>query len=284
MASGDVPGRDLETPMPRTPPIPPTRRVIHPDPDEFFDSGPNFPQRNSTPQPSPSPQPFVKLESLSKWNLSFDGKSCVREFFLRVEEEIDARCVPYDYVVRRFHELLSDSALKYFRSLKFPGLSYDQLKGAFLRTFGEIDYDFKVERELRSLRQTATQSARDFIIAARDLNSKLRNPIHEADLFTIVKYGLHPRYHPCLATNFIIDLDALLHITSNFEAFQPQRSVCSTSFSSQNESPPHCLKCNATGHQYRACPNIPGPVCFNCKRLGVVTRNCTSCNPSGSKN
>lgn len=221
---------------------------------------------------------------MSKWNLQFNGDSCVREFFLRVEEEKEARNVSSHCVVRRFHELLSGSALKYFRSIKVPGLDYVQLKAAFYRTFDVVDYDFKIERQLRSLKQGGSQTVRDFVINARDLNSCLRSPIDEESLFTIVKYGMHPRFYPCLATNLIHDIDGLLQVAGNFETFQAPSLAKFTVSPVEVEAPPVCLKCGVAGHQYRACAKFPGPVCFRCKRVGVVTRDCGSCNPSCSKN
>lgn len=161
---------------------------------------------------------------MTKWEIKFSGNTCVRDFFFRIEEESDARGVPSSYIVRRFHELLIDTALKYFRSIKHPELCYASLKAAFLKTFDVVDFDFKVERELRGLKQRGNQSVRDFIIEARDLNSKLVSPIGEDSLFLIIKYGLHPRYFPCLATNLINDLDSLLQIAGNFETFQSQPS------------------------------------------------------------
>lgn len=187
-------------------------------------------------------------------------------------------------MVRRFHELLTDSALKYFRSIKCPGLDYFQLKSAFFRTFDVTNYEFKIERELRGLKQQAYQSIRDFKIQARDLNSKLSSPIDEESLLLVVKYGMHPRFYPCLATNLFSDLDSLLRVAGNFEAFQGHPRPALSVAPVQTDSPTRCLKCDRDDHQYRACPKYPEPVCFRCKRLGVVTRDCTACNPPVQEN
>lgn len=277
MASGDRADPIVETPRQPSPILQPRPRVAIPEAAErFFESISEEAPRQYAPRCVHTSQ---KEESLSKWNLNFSGDSCVREFFSRVEEETEARVVTHQCVVRRFHELLSGSALKYFRSIRIPGLEYAHLKAAFYRTFDVTDYDFKIERELRSLKQGSTQTVRDFVINARDLNSRLRTPIDESSLFTIVKYGMHPRFYPCLATNLIVDMDALLQVASNFETFQIASSSTMSVAPLQVETPPLCLKCGEAGHQYRACVKFPGPVCFRCKRPGVITRDCGSCNP-----
>lgn len=282
MATGDAGDSIRDTPRPVSPILMPNRRVLERDEPELF--------YDSVAGGQPSPQtPFqlrrgCKEESLSKWNLTFSGETCVREFFFRVEEERDSRGACSEYIVRRFHELLSGSALKYFRSIRTPGISYTQLKAAFFRTFDVVDYDFKVERELRGLKQGATQSVRDFVIDARDLNSKLSSPLDEETLFNIVRYGMHPRYYPCLSTSLVMDIESLLRVVKNFESFQLRPEMKITVAPVAVETPPVCLKCGESGHQYRACVKLPGPVCFRCKRVGVITRDCTSCNVTGSKN
>lgn len=126
-------------------------RILDPmtnDEEQFFDSEPRCQAVHK--QENVPPFPF-KDYSLTKWNLSFSGDTCVRDFFFRVEEEGMARNVNPTYVVRRFHELLSGSALKYYRAIRHPGLTYAELKSAFVKTFDVADYDFKVESQLCAL-------------------------------------------------------------------------------------------------------------------------------------
>ena len=248
---------------------------------EFFDSATSVNLRPTTSKLVHVP---VKGECLTKWGLTFSGKSCVREFFSLVEEQGVARGVGPSYVVLRFHELLADSALKYFRAIRYPGLTFAELKAAFFKTFDVLDYEFKIESQLRALRQKSNQSVLDFVICARDLNTKLLSPISERDLFLIIKYGLHPQYHACLATNLISDLDGLLEVAKNFESFRGRQTSNLSLAPIESEAIAVCLKCNVAGHHYRLCPNITGPACFKCKRVGAITRDCPQCAPGSSKN
>lgn len=217
---------------------------------------------------------------LTKWGLKFDGKACVREFFVSIEENIDAWNVSHNYVVRRFHELLSGTALKYFRSIRSPALTFDDIKFNFFQTFGTFDFDFITERELRNRKQSATQNISDYLIEIRDLNNKLSFPIPEEKLVDIVKYNLHTRYSPCLSTNRITDLDCLLEICRNFENFYTEPSKAKV-FAPVSKPVPStsqlCAKCDQPGHPYRLCPNIPGLICFKCKLPGVITKSCPNC-------
>lgn len=226
-----------------------------------------------------------KSISLNKWNLKFDGHSCVRDFFVALDECILAYDVTEDYVVRRFHETLSGHALKYYRSIRNEKLSLSDIKSLFLSTFGLIDFDDTTEREIRNLKQKPNQPIREFLIEVRDLNSKLSRPIPDQALLPIIKYNIHPRYSLCLATNRISNLETLVEIATNFEAYdhstlrafsreQPSpKSPILASFSTSG-----CPKCGKTGHSYRSCPNVPGVICFQCKNPGFLTRDCPNCN------
>lgn len=225
---------------------------------------------------------LVKDISLAKWGINFSGKECVREFFILVDENKEARDIPGSYIVRRFHELLSGSALKYFRSIRRESLTYTDLKKSFFRTFGLSNYDFLIERELRNKKQTLDESVQQFVIDVRDLNNKLTCPIPELALLDVIKYNLHPRYSPCLSTNLISNLDDLVRIGANFDTFnQPGNPVIAPLVNADPSLV--CVKCNQMGHSYRLCPNIPGPICFKCRKPGFTSRFCPDCNQNNDQ-
>lgn len=248
----------------------------------------NFTQVLPRVPPVAHPQHCSKGLSLSKWKLSFDGHTCVRDFFISLDENIIAYDVHEDYVVRRFHEVLSGHALKFYRSIRDDALTLPQIKTIFIRTFGPVDFDDATERELRNMKQKGNQPIREFLIEIRALNSKLALPLSDRSLLPIIKFNLHPRYALCLSTNRITDLDTLLEIAANFEAYDhPTQkalsrdipAICATTNNvSVASTSALCPKCDKPGHSYRSCPNIPGQICFKCKRPGFLTRDCPNCN------
>lgn len=272
-------------PAPRTstPQVVTPRRSPVPQPRAL-----GYPSASNTPRYQDSPQPFnpsmscpSKQVFLSKWNIKYDGKTCVRDFFTSIEECIFAYDVTEQQVVRQFHEVLSDLALKYFRSLRRPGLTYHELKSLFFEYFDIVDFDPTVERQLRNLKQKANQPIREFLIEVRDLNRKLSSPLSDETLLPIIKFNLHPRYALCLSTNRITNLKTLIEIATNFETYDhssQHESLPSTS--SSVEQTALCVKCNKTGHSYRSCPNVPGKVCFKCRKPGFVTSECPVCSPA----
>lgn len=281
------------TPHP-TPTPHPRRSIFTPPLHSPLEAGPRFQSPMDFTQVTPRfptvPQSHscAKTLSLSKWKLSFDGHSCVRDFFVSLDECISAYDVPEEYVVRRFHEVLSGHALKFYRSIRNEVFTLPEIKSVFMRTFGPVDFDDATERQLRNMKQKNNQPIREFLIEIRALNSKLAHPLTDRSLLPIIKYNLHPRYALCLSTNRISDLDTLLEIATNFEAYdhptlkafsRDHSAICATSNTvSAASTSVQCPKCDKPGHSYRSCPNIPGQICFKCKRPGFLTRDCPNCN------
>lgn len=300
---GETPHRDSPIISRPPPPIPPRRSVgssqsILPSPIRS-DDGP----------------PFVKQFSLTKWKISFDGNTCVREFFSSLDECREADNLTDSYLVRRFHEVLSGIALQYYRSIRRPGLTFIEIRQAFLKTFGSADFEFRIGQEVRNLKQRPEQSVKEFVIRVTYLNAKLSKPIEEPELVDIVTHNMLPKYTPCLSIQKFPDLNSLIEAASHFESFLKtpkavaslDSSVNPTSSSGQaSQSPkprlnkphqsgskvqscptcsqtqPHCLKCNNPGHSYRSCPVVTGMLCFKCRTPGFITRDCPKCNPKNA--
>lgn len=282
------------TVTPRVTPRPRPRRSVLTSPvpsaihtDQMFQNPANFAQVLPRLPTARHPPCYNNSLSLSKWKLSYDGHTCVRDFFVSLDECIAAYDVQEEYVVRRFHEVLSGHALKFYRSIRNDTLTLSNIKEIFIRTFGPVDFDDTTERELRNMKQKANQPIREFLIEVRALNSKLALPLSDRALLPIIKFNLHPRYALCLSTNRISDLDTLLEIATNFEAYdhptqkafsREHLAICSTSNNvSVASTSALCPKCDKPGHSYRSCPNIPGQICFKCKRHGFLTRDCPVC-------
>lgn len=225
---------------------------------------------------------IAKDKSLSSWKIFYSGEGCVRDFFLAIEENKYASDIPDEYLVRRFHELLTGSALKFFRSIRKEGLSYQQVKSQFFTAFGTEEFDYTTEQNIRCMKQGSSQPFKDFLINVRDLNSKLSSPIPDNALLSIVRHNINDNLKHCIVPIRITDFEHLTEVATRFEAIpKPQPKIVSAVASHAL-----CPKCDQPGHHFRTCPNVSGMVCFKCKTPGVITRWCPKCSssPSTSKN
>lgn len=230
--------------------------------------------------------------NIASWGIKFDGQSCVRDFFIKVEEAIISKEVSHAKIIKRFHEFLNGTALKFFRSQRDTVSNWQHLKDIFYSQFDVIDFDTKMHQHIYSLKQTQNQTVSDFVIEIKDLNSKLKDPIPDSKLVSIIKYNLLPSYTPCLSVSYIPNLETLVAMTRNFESFNNSSNNLnafhqSNKFINKQQTyrvapvvadAPLCLKCKHTGHSYRACPNIQGVICFKCGTPDTVSSKCTKCN------
>lgn len=229
--------------------------------------------------------------NLNDWGFKYDGKWCVREFFTRVIENKVARNISDETLLLRFHELLIDTPLLFYRIIRERVLTLDQLKREFLKKFDLMDFDFKTEQLLRDAKQQLGQPVMEFVIDVQSLNAKLTNPIPDEQLLNIIKYNLNDLYAPCLSVCHINSVDSLVEICRNFESFTLNKDASVPSTTKYTNLKPKpiamvaskqainiCAKCGETGHDYRSCRNIPGKICFKCRAHGVTARECTTCN------
>lgn len=233
-----------------------------------------------------------KDSNLRSWGFQYDGKTCIREFFDRVSETKRARRISDETLILRFHELLSGIPLLFYRSVRENLHSYQELKKCFFNKFDVIDFDYKTEKFLRETKQRPDQSVTEYVIQVRNLNSKLSMPVSELQLLNIIKYNLSDQYCPCLAVSQITTIDNLLDVCRNYESFiLKQETQPSTYRVKAKMNPQHlaamstipviiCSKCGESGHNYKDCSNIPGKICFRCRRPGVTINECFQCRPT----
>jgi hypothetical protein len=239
-------------------------------------------------------QPFAKQPDLSKCKINFDGKSCVREFLIQVEELQYARSIDDAYLVRAFSSLLSDHALKWFRSVRSQITSWYGLKLALLRRFDKNDFDYQLEFQLRTRKQKPKETLSEFIIDLMDMSSQLIYPLSESILIDIFRHNMLPSLMVHFVGRPLSNMDAVVRLSKEIDAYNtviPHQQTASHSnfekplrkFNAVDVKNDHiCLKCKRTGHHYKECKSIKGTICFKCNKKDVTTLTCDNCNSTSS--
>lgn len=95
-----------------------------------------------------------KLMDFTKLQLSYDGTTCIKEFLIRLEELKQVKGFSDDQCFRVFPVLLSGLALKWYRGKKSSIFSWAQLKLELEGQFLSEDYEYVVEHNLQTRKQT----------------------------------------------------------------------------------------------------------------------------------
>lgn len=231
------------------------------------------------------PKCSTKLPDLKRSGILFEGKSCVREFIVQVEDYFLYRNFDECVLVGAFSELLSGTAAKWFRANRFFISSWLDLKVALLKRFDRCDFDYFLEHDLRTRKQKYNESLPDFITEILDMSNRLSIPLSETTLISVIKHNMLPIYTPYILGKDISSLDFFTAFGKELEPLVdrkpfkvPVKNVkFEKSYSSAAQSTITCLKCGEIGHSFKNCSKIPGIICFKCKKLGVITKDCEAC-------
>lgn len=231
------------------------------------------------------PKCSTKLPDLKRSGILFEGKTCVREFIVQVEDYFLYRNFDESVLVGAFSELLSGTAAKWFRANRFFIGSWLDLKVALLKRFDKCDFDYFLEHDLRTRKQKYNESLPDFITEILDMSNRLSNPLLESTLINIIKHNMLPIYTPYILGKDIISLDFFTAFGKELEPLVDRKPFkvpvknfkFEKSYSSAVKSTVTCLKCGEIGHSFKNCFKIPGIICFKCKKLGVTTKDCEAC-------
>lgn len=232
---------------------------------------------------------YQKHFDFSKLNLTFNGRSCPIEFLRRLEELKPVKGYTDYNCFQALPVLLSDFALKWYRSKIGSILNWSQFRVEFLDYFTPRDYLYLLEVELRNRKQKHNETLSEFIVEIMDLSAKLCTPLSEQTLLDIIKHNMLPEYSFHLIGRGILTINELIHFGREIESFKHTHSTFSNSLpikqepkviNSSNSKNITCQKCKSSGHTYKDCRKFIGIKCFKCGKPNVLTKQCDNCNPS----
>lgn len=241
---------------------------------------------------------FKRSSQVLKWNLSYDGRSPVYDFLLRLKELMFSSGVSETELLRNIVHLLAGDALLWFRNSGSRMNSFADFEHFLTIEFQPVEYERCLLNQIRARLQGQNESIKGYINIMESLFSRLTRPMTEAEKLDIIMTNMDPFYISRLALSDVNSTQELKAICSRLEVaqfkcqFRGFSNVGSNSVipemlqnqASDTESRSHskpnnqrstvtCLKCNGP-HHYSRCNVYVGQHCFRCKKPGVDSRSC----------
>lgn len=162
--------------------------------------------------------------ALYKWNLKFNGSTPVLEFIDTIEDRVQARGLTEKELLQGFSDLLEDSSLQWFRSIRTHVTSWKTLKGALINKYEQLNYRTRLENDLRNTKQLEGETMSDYLTRLDTMNNRLSPRLKDSTILEIVKLNILPLYYTLLGTTKLTDIGNLLDLAKNFEqyAFGPK--------------------------------------------------------------
>lgn len=156
-----------------------------------------------------STPPSISSVPVYKWNITYDGSACVRDFIERVEELALARNVSNASLFSSAVELFSDKALLWFRVNRTSFSSWSEIVAALKDEFELQDHERRLLAQIRSTVQLQNENLSSYITRVLVLNNRLSSKLSDVDLLEILQCNMLPRYIQKLSLSVIPDIISL---------------------------------------------------------------------------
>lgn len=185
-----------------------------------------FMRLESQPPPSfPPSQPTVTVCNLArKWNLRFDGRKDPISFLERLEELLEAYSVAPDDILRALPELLTGTALLWYRNSRELWSSYGDFRTHFETQFLPPGYRRTLDEEIRKRTQGENESFRDFVVALNTLIRR-RGSISAHDRLDLLYSNMRPDYKLMVRRNDFLTLTELIKRAEDYESYLRDKSA-----------------------------------------------------------
>lgn len=144
-----------------------------------------------------------------KWNLVYDGSTCVRSFIERVEELADSRGVSKSDLFSSAIELFTGDALNWFRVNRSIFNSWCEIVAGLKDEFELLDQDKRLVAQLRATCQTPKENLGSFITKVLLINNRLSKKLPEDEILDILQCNMLPRYIHKLSLTEISNIASL---------------------------------------------------------------------------
>jgi hypothetical protein len=259
---------------------------------------------------------FVK--NCHRLNICFSG-TCDGQVLVFLEKLTDLQRRLHVSDVRVFEvlpELLTDAADTWFRAFKQDLLTFEDVCVAIKKAFLPPSYESKLLNEIRNRRMAPGESICEFVSKIRATNYRLSQPLADPELVDIVKQNSRPDYtyefyhsdvksfEQILASGRMVEELARLRE----EYRPPQRhskfdstldwggnSLSSAVVATITEPPVVaaaaaadvssvvCFNCKKVGHLQRDCREPRQLFCYRCGKAGFTSRTCTCARGGGGR-
>lgn len=242
--------------------------------------------------------PSTSFYPVHKWQIAFSGDRgslSLLDFIERVEDLRSSRGVTHAQLFAAASDLLTGSAMVWFRDNRSSVSTWNELITALKMVFLPLDLDSDIRRKLEVMKQSNNENVSVFISRVNNLFGRLSKPVAEDERLTFVRERLLPFF---IAHTAAMDFGSLNELASFCRRLERSRILCheanafsSPSFSSSSKSfnaASHnaisdptsstrnvkCYNCSQAGHLFRNCTKPLAFFCFVCGKRGISSRDC----------
>lgn len=174
------------------------------------DSGTVIKQKEASPEGQAETQSSsCKSFPVHKWNLVFDGSTCVRNFIERVEELADSRGVSTINLFSSAIEFFTGDALNWFRVNRSNFNTWSEIVAGLKEEFELLDHDKRLVAQLRTTCQKPKENLGSFITTVSLMNNRLSKQLPEEEILEILMCNMLPRYIHKLSLTEVTNIAAL---------------------------------------------------------------------------
>lgn len=166
----------------------------------------------------------VLCNDVRKWNIRFDGRRDPVSFLERLQELIEAYDVPQDEILRAMPELLSGSALLWYRNCKELWTTYDEFRRQFELQFLPPGYHRALDEEIRKRTQGDSESFRNYVVAITTLVRR-RGTFSTHDRLELIFSNMRPEYKVMIRRQDFGTLAQLMERAEDYEAYVRDKST-----------------------------------------------------------
>lgn len=250
---------------------------------------------------------------IDKWNISYDGSQDVNDFLFKVDTLRERWNCPADQVVAAFHTFLKGKAEKWFWLFlkQNTNTTYDQLKKAIKKQFGDIDNDCDRIVRMIERRQLPKESFDDYFTDMIGMNSRLSQPMAENKIIELIKNNLRESLGSLLFSYELFSLEHLKDAARRAEKYLSRQQqvrfqkkfvteiehsedigdkddeidceIAALQHRGFSQKPRKeidtknfkCWNCDQIGHSFYDCPLEERKLfCFRCGEKNVTTPRC----------
>lgn len=253
----------------------------------------------------------VRQVLLSKWNVTFNGRSSLQAFLIRIEELAEAHRVTKEELFHSIVQVLQGEALLFYRNVKSSISSWTELVSLFKSEFQPIDWERRLLWEIQGRLQGKEERVGTYLNIMQHMFDRMEENLLEDRRLEIVMTNLSPFYIEKLAMYDVTSFAQLQELCKKIEiarfrcenrgysnkgteSMVPDLAVLSTPRNLDREKRVNtmaqgscgkadqsrliakirCPKCEGE-HPPAMCKKYVGIHCFNCKRQGVLSTVCS---------
>lgn len=248
---------------------------------------------------------------LASWPIKFDGNSSiltVEEFIFRIGVMAEGENISSQILASGLHYLLSGNALTWYWLFKRynRNASWDEIQVAMRTEFQSRDSDYEIKKCADNMRQNLRELFCDFKLRVESQLSKLKHPISDFEKLSMLKRNVNPELRKALFYRHTRTITELLNVCRDYEKLSTQlgedrqnvnrryvNEIDSSQPGSSNDqfsrdyseihypSTGNTLECQQI-EQIDAGKSSTYVICWNCRDLGHLFKDCPKPIPTGS--